>query len=160
MLTISVAEAGALFLPLQVCNAPAGIVLTRPPLLQLFAAVTITVTVQEPSAGIEPPVSVTLEPPMGAVTLPPQVVLALPETTTPLGKLSVNGALSFAATPLGLFRVMVRRELAPMLTVEGLKDLLTVGGTIGIAVIVNVAIAGARLLPLLVCNAPMASVFR
>ena len=112
-MTVRVATAAALFAPLLVCSAPAGSVLTRPPLLQVFAVVTVTFTVQEPFAGIEPPVSVTFEPPIAAATLPPQVVLALPETTTPLGKLSVRGAESFATVLLGLDKLMVRTELPP-----------------------------------------------
>jgi hypothetical protein len=54
--TVKVATPAVMLLPRLVCNAPAGIVLVRAPLQ--FLAVTITVTVQEPFAGIEPPVNV------------------------------------------------------------------------------------------------------
>ena len=53
-LTIKVALAGAVLLPLLVCKAPAGSELT---LVLAEATVTFTVTVQEPLAGIDAPVS-------------------------------------------------------------------------------------------------------
>ena len=157
MTTVKVAMAGAALLPLLVCSAPAASVLMKLPAPD---AVTFTVTVQEPLAGIEPPVKVTVEPPATAVTVPPvHVVPALPETTTPLGNVSTSGAVSVATVVFGLFKVMVRVETPPALIVAGLKDLLSVGGTFGtIGMTVKAAIAGATLLPLLVCSAPAASV--
>jgi hypothetical protein len=162
--TFRVAEAGAALLPLLVCKAPAGSLFTysrlRSRSLQssfLFDMVTRTVTVQEPLAGIEPPVSVTVEPPFGAVTVPPQVVLGIPETTKPFGNVSMNGEVKLAAVAFGLFRIMVRVELPSSTTEVGLKDLLNVGGTGGTGVTTKVAIAGPLLLPLLVCKAPAAS---
>jgi hypothetical protein len=77
-----------------------------------------------------PPVRVTAELPAVAVSTPPvQVVLALPETTTPLGNVSVNGAVRVSSVVPALLKVMVRVELPPALMVAGLKALLSVGGT-------------------------------
>ena len=121
---------------------------------------TFTVTIQEPSAGIEPPVNVTLELPPTAVSAPPQVVVALPETCMPLGNESVNGAVKFAAAASGLFKVMVSNDTALEVTVVGLKVLLSVGAITGRALTVRVATAGAVLLPLLVCRAPAGKVLK
>jgi len=96
--------------------------------LPALDAVTGTVTVQEPAAGIAPPVRVTVEP-LAETAPPTQVVLALSETNTPLGNVSVNGAVSVAAATSALLKVMVRVELPPALMVAGLKALLSVGGT-------------------------------
>ena len=96
-------------------------------------AVTGTVTVQEPPAGIEAPVAmVTVVTPKMVVTVgvTPQVLLALPETATPLGNVSVNGALRLAAVVLRLLKVIVRVEVPPAVMVAGLKALLSVGGTV------------------------------
>ena len=46
-------------------------------------------------------------------------MLALPETVMPLGKKSVSGAVSVAATALGLCKVMVRVEVPPEVMVSG-----------------------------------------
>jgi len=110
------------------------------------------VTVHELLAGIEPPVKVTLE--ALAVAVPPQVVLALPDTNMPLGKVSVSDAVRTAAVSLVLFNVIVRVEMPPELIVAGLKALPTVGLTLIGGMTVSVAMAGAALLPLTVCNAP------
>src|ERR1035441_2479049 len=80
--TVRVATAGAALLPLPVANAPDGTVLIYVPAVD---AVTITVTVQEPLAGMTPPVRVTAVLPMGAATVPPQVVPAVPLTVRPAG---------------------------------------------------------------------------
>jgi len=104
-------------------------------------------------AGIVLPVRVTLEAPVEAV--PPQVVLALPETTTPLGNVSVSGAFRVAAVVLALLKVIVRVEVPPAAMVAGLKALPRV--TEERAETVNVATAGATLAPLLVTKAPTAS---
>lgn len=115
--------------------------------------VTFTVTVQEPAAGMEPPVKVTLEAPTVAVA--PQVLLALPDASMPLGNVSVSGALSAAAVLLVLLKVMVRVETPPEIMVAGLKALPTVTGE-GTETF-KVAMAGIALLPLLVSKAPAAS---
>jgi hypothetical protein len=77
-----------------------------------------------------PPVRVTAELPAVAVTAPPQVLPALPETTKPLGNVSVNGVVRLAAVVLGLLKVIVRVEVPPAVMVAGLKALLSVGGTV------------------------------
>src|ERR1041384_650195 len=115
--------------------------------MPMEAAVTFTVTVQEPLAGIEPPVRVTVEPPVGAVTVPPQVVVGLPETTTPLGNVSVSAAVIVATVLLGLFNVMVRVEAPPEVIFAGRNALLSV--TWG-AVTLKSATATTVLSPLLV----------
>jgi hypothetical protein len=126
-------------------------------------------------AGIVPPVRTTVDgvpnqrgvidagtgeaavgPPVEAVP-PAQVVLALPETTTPVGKVSVKGALRLAAVLFWLVKVMVKVEVPPALMVAGLKALPTVGVTTTTLLTVNVATAGAALFPLLVTKAPEAS---
>jgi len=84
-------------------------------------------------------------------------VLALPETITPAGNVSVNGALRLAAVLFGLVKVMVKVEVPPALIVAGLKALPSVGVTTTTLLTVNVATAGAALLPLLVTKAPEAS---
>ena len=118
-------------------------------------AVTGTVTVQEPLAGIVPPVRVTVEPPALAVSVPPHVLLALPETATPLGNVSVNGAFRLAIAVSALLKVIVRVEVPPAAMVAGVKALPSV--TEEEAGTVNVATAGAVLVPLLVTKAPTAS---
>jgi hypothetical protein len=80
--------------------------------------------------GILPPVRVTTELPAVAVSAPPHVVVPPPETSRPLGSVSVNGALRLAAVVLGLLKVIVRVEVPPALMVAGLKALLSVGGTV------------------------------
>ena len=71
--------------------------------------------------------------------------------TTPLGKLSVSGAVKVAAVPFVLLKVMVRVELLPTLIVAGVKDLPSVTGDGRETV--KVAKTGAALLPLLVISA-------
>lgn len=148
--TVKVAVAAPALLPLLVCSPPAATVFTK---LPEFAAVTDTVTVQEPSAGIEPPVNVTVELPAVAVIEPPQVVLPPLETSTPVGKVSVNGDVIVAAVDPELFNVRVRVEVPPAVIDAGLKAFPSVieGG-----VTARVAMAGEELFPLLVCNAPAA----
>lgn len=115
-----------------------------------------TVIVQEPLAGIPPPLKVTVALPAAADKVPPQVVLPEPETTTPDGKLSVSGAVSFAIVASGLVKVIVTVEAVPAFTVVGLKALLSEGARAPQRT-VRVATAGELLLPLLVCSAPAAS---
>ena len=103
-------------------------------------------------AGIEPPVNVTVD--VVVVTAPPQVVVALPATTTPIGSVSISGAVRLAAVGLVLLNVIVRVEIVASWMVGGLKAFPSV--TAEGAETVKVAMAGAALLPLLVCNAPAA----
>jgi hypothetical protein len=49
--------------------------------------------------------------------VPPQVLLALPEATTPLGNVSVSGAVSRAGVVPALLKVIVRTETPPALIV-------------------------------------------
>jgi hypothetical protein len=151
---VKVATAGAVLLPLLVCIAPMGSVLMQEP---SSFSVTVTVTIHEPLAGIEPPVKVTVELYWTAASVPPQVVLARPAISRPAGIASTNGAVSVAAVLFGLLKVMMRVESSPTTIVGGLKALLTVGLTITRGVTVKVAMAGAALLPLTVCNTPAAS---
>jgi hypothetical protein len=97
--------------------------------LPLAGAVTGTVIVHEPAAGIEPPVKETIEPPLGAVGVPPQVVVAVPETVTPVGRVSVSGEVMLSAVVPALFKVMVSVEVPPATMLDGLKALPSVGGT-------------------------------
>lgn len=108
-----------------------------------------------PFAGMDPPVKVTLEAP--SVTVPPQVVLAVPETSMPLGNVSMSGAVNVATVLSELCRVMVRVEFEflPKIKVAGLNDLVSLGGLLEVTV--KVAEVGAVLLPFPVCNAPAAS---
>jgi len=96
-------------------------------------------------------------PPVVETVPPTQVVLALPATATPLGSVSVSGAVRVAGVVPTLLKVMVRVELPPILMVDGLKALPSVGATSAGALTVKVATAGAALLPLLVTKVPMAS---
>ena len=148
--TVKVAPAAPVLLPMLVCSAPTDSVLMKAP---AEFALTFTVTVQEPLAGMEPPVNVMLDGP--TVTAPPQVVLALPETSKPMGNVSVSGAVSPTAVLFGLVNVMVRVEIPPDVMAAGLKDLRRLGETFGVTV--NVAPALAVLPPLLVSSAPTAS---
>jgi len=108
--------------------------------------------VHEPLIGIIPFVKVTDE--VVEVADPPQVVLGLPETTNPLGNVSVSGSLIVAAGP-ALLKVIVTVELPPAMIVDGVNVLPSVT-PVGEDT-VSVAMAGPALLPLLVCNAPAAS---
>ena len=56
--TVKVAPAAPVLLPMLVCSAPTASVLMKAP---AEFALTFTVTVQEPLAGMEPPVNVTLD---------------------------------------------------------------------------------------------------
>jgi len=147
-LTVKVATTGAALLPLLVTKAPAGIELRKLPPL---GAVTGTVMVHEPLAGIDPPVNVTAE--ALNVIAPPQVLLGVEVIVTPLGKVSVNGDEILAALALELLNVIVRVDAPPALMTAGLNALLTVGATT-VVLTVKVATAGTVLLPLLVTKAP------
>ena len=107
--TTKVTIAGPVLLPLVVISAPASSVLMNEP---PTGAVTFTVSVQLPLAGIVRPAGkVTVVPPgaaAGAPT-PPQVVLTfgVAAISSPLGKVSVSGAVRMAGAGLGLLKVMV-----------------------------------------------------
>jgi hypothetical protein len=163
---VKVATAGPALLPLLVTRAPAGKVLMYEPAV---AAVTFTVTVHVP--GVLPPAGidrvegkVTVEPPAVAETapLPSQVVLALgvAAITTPVGNVSTSAEVRVATLKFGLDSVMVSVETPPALMLAGLNALPSRGGrpspTGGTTV--NVATAGAALLPLLVTRAPACKV--
>ena len=95
------------------------------------AAVINAVTVHELLAGIEPADRITVELPAAAFTAPPaHVVLPLSATVIPLGNASTSADFSVAASLSGLLRVRVSVEVAPAFTVDGLNDLLSVGGTV------------------------------
>lgn len=111
--TVAVAE--PLLLPTPVFKEPAGMILVNMP--RKVLSVTPTVILQNPLAGIEPPVKITFVLPGTAVTTPPHVSLPFPETNKPVGKLSVNGAVSFAAVLFGLFKKMLRIDTPPSLLV-------------------------------------------
>ena len=83
-----------------------------------------------------------------------QVELTLPAIDTPLGNVSVSGAVRLAMAP-ALLSVMVSVEIPPASIVAGLKALPSVTPE-GVET-VKVAKAGAALLPWLVCKAPAAS---
>ena len=100
---------------------------------------------------------VAVVPPVVETVPPTQVVLALPATATPLGNVSVSGAVRVAGVVPALLKVMVRVELPPTPMAAGLKALPSVGATSPGALTVKVATAGAALLPLLVTKAPMGS---
>jgi len=122
--------------------------------LQVGVAATVRVTLQEPFAGIAPPVKVTCELPLTAVSVPPQLVLAPPETTIPLGKTSVNGAVKVATVAFGLVRVMLRIEVPPERMVTGLKVLPTLGGVPAEVLTVKVETVPTELVPVVACRVP------
>jgi hypothetical protein len=125
----------------------------------VHGAVISSVTVQVLYAGIEPPVKTTLDAPMLAMSAPPlQVVLGVPETVIPLVKVSVSGAVRLIASAAVLYKVMVKVEFAPALMELGTKLLRSSGALACVALTINVALAGAGLLPLPVCNAPAGNV--
>lgn len=123
-----------------------------------LAAITFTVTVQELLAGIEPVIKVTFERFVRAAnSVLLQVVRATPTTTKPLGSVSIRGAVRMASVASGLLKVIVSVDVPPALIVAGLNALPSVGWLLAGELTVNVAIAGAVLLPLPVCKTPAAS---
>jgi hypothetical protein len=123
--TVSVAVAGAALWPLLVCNAPAGMLFTCGP--SQSVVVTGTVTVQDPLAGIEPPVSVIFVAPFTAVTTPPHVLVAVPFTTMSSGNWSTSGLIILSIVLPELCSVSVRLDVAPILIVAGVNTLVSVG---------------------------------
>ncbi len=89
--------------------------------------------------------------------VPPQVVVAGPVATKPAGSVSTSGAVRLATVPLVLLSVMVSAELPPAGMLAGRNALASDGVMSAGLFTVNVATAGAALLPLLVCKAPGAS---
>ena len=147
------ADAGTVFAPLLVCSEPDTKVFTRRP-LQLGVAAIWSVILQDPLAGIAPPVSVTCELPATALSDPRQLVLAPPETTMPLGKVSVNGSLIVAIVLLGFVRVMLTVDIPPELITIGLNVFPTLGGMPAEVETVSVATVPTVLVPLVVCSTP------
>lgn len=139
--TLRVAEAPPLALPTLVNKfAPASSFAKVPE----AAANTVTVILQEPPAGMDPPVKVTEKPSVDA--LPPgQLVIAL-DATSPDGKKSISGKSMFASTVLGLLKVMVSCDVDPGATVTGLKDFPKNGGT-SVEITFKVAHAASRFCP-------------
>lgn len=135
--TARVAMAGRVLLPLLVFKALAANVLRK---LPPSGAVTSTFTMQVPgvmpiAAGIVlPDDRVTFGPPAVAETVPPHVVPAfgVGAIFTPVGKMSMSGAVKVATLVLGLDSVIVRVDTPPILMVNGLKPLPSVGAVVGV----------------------------
>lgn len=126
--TFNAALTVAVFVPTDVVNDPAGIVLVIAPATEL---VTTVVTVQTPAGGmVNPAPSVKLLPPAVAVAAPPvQLVSApVPVFTRPVGYISVNSAESVADTSAWVFViVMVSSAVPPALMLASEKLLETTG---------------------------------
>jgi hypothetical protein len=122
-------------------------------------AVTGTVIVQLPDAGIVPPERATELPPLVMVTVPPQVfVEGEPAVFFILadGYVSVKAA-PVIATALGLVSVMVMFEAPFIGIVSGVKPLVTVGGAIAVRVAEAAAMVigpSAEIVPVLFKYAP------
>ena len=160
-LTVNVTTAGAALVPWSVCKAPPTSVLRKLPARN---AITSTVIVHMPAT---PPTLPGIDRVMGKVTVvPPAIAATAPvplhvvpafgtgAITNPVGNVSVSGAVKVAALMFGLDSVIVRVETAPTPAsmVAGLKALPSVGGPPGgtSGTTVNVALAAAPLMPLLV----------
>jgi len=103
--------------------------------------VTGTVTVQDPLAGIEPPVSVIFVAPFTAVTTPPHVLVAVPFTTMSSGNWSTSGLVILSIVLPELCSVSVRLDVAPILIVAGVNALVSVGAmTAGVGAGVGVGL--------------------
>jgi hypothetical protein len=142
--TFNGACAGLTLLPLLVCSAPAGMLLTAMPPVLLVTGTLIVQVPGVPAGMLAPLARLMLLPPAVAVTpVPPeQVVLAagLAATVTPDGKVSRKLATKAALVALLLLNVMVKVDVPPAAMVTGLNTLATVGG---LAVLVdNGAVAG------------------
>ena len=128
--------------------------------LQVGVAAIVSVILQEPLAGMAPPVKVMCELPAAAVSVPPHVVLAPTATMMPLGKVSVNGAVSVATVLFGLLRVIVRFEVPPELMMVGLKALAILGGMPAELLTVKVETVPTALVPVVVWSVPAPIVLR
>ena len=122
--------------------------------MQAGVAAIVSVTLQEPLAGMEPPVKVTCELPLTAVSVPPQLVVAPPETIMPLGNTSVKGAVNVAAVVFGFVRVMFRTDVPPERMVTGLNVLLTLGGVPAEVLTVRVETVPTVFVPVVACSVP------
>src|SRR5262252_1398887 len=125
--TVRLELAAAVLAPALVeSTPPTGIVLVDVP---AAALVTVTVTVQEPFAGMVPLASARVPPPLAAVTVPTPHVVAPPAGvafTTPAGYVSVNVAPVIAEV-FALVSVTVSVEVPPAAMVAGAKDLAAAG---------------------------------
>lgn len=126
-------------------------------------AVTPTDTVQLPLAGMLRRLGrLTVFAPATAFTVapPPQVVAPFGEgaITTPDGNVSISAAVNVATVAFAFDNVTVSVDTPPTAMEAGLNALVRVGTTGSCARTVNVATAGAGLLPLLVCNEATANV--
>ena len=125
--------------PLAELTAP--VVLVKVPAL---VPVTLTATVQVAPAATEAPVSEMVAPPTLALAVPAQLSVSPlgTDTTTPLGKASVNATPVSAVAPFGLVRVKVS-VLVPLSETEaGLKALAIDGGAMAVIT------TGSRAVPL------------
>ena len=103
-----------------------------------MALVTLTVTVQEPLAGIVAPDNATVPPPLAAVTVPPAHVVepaGVAVFTRFTGYVSVKAAPVIAVV-FALERVIVSTEATFGATLAGAKDFASVGcaSTLSVAV--------------------------
>jgi hypothetical protein len=130
-------------LPLVVCNAPAGMVLTKVP---PTVALTVTIIVQVPgvpstvAAGIIAPVlNLKLPVPTGAIKpAPPAHVVVADDgefTTIPAGNASIKSAVKVAAVKLLFDRVMVITFVPSTATVLGAANDLTMLGALDVLVL-------------------------
>ena len=135
-------------------DADGPVIVKSPALIVLFlrpvvVPVTVAVTVQDPSAGIVPPVMATVVP--LAVLVPTQVPPGNDEVK-PAGRVSVNAAPVIAAA-VGLLNVIVSVAVALSGIVATLKALLILG-----LATFNVSLVATTLLPMLDVTAPAAIV--
>jgi hypothetical protein len=123
--TVRVAEAAEGLLPLLVdVTAPMGRVLVK---LPTALVVTLTETVHDELAGIEPPLRVSpVELAVPPESVPPQVLdtLGVDATVIPEGKLSVNASPVVAVLVDGLVLVIARVLAPPYAMLVGVKLLL------------------------------------
>jgi hypothetical protein len=150
VVTVNVAVAAAVLLPIEVTKSPTGIVLVLVAIAAVVPTITGTETVHVPvvvndgAMGIDPPVIEKLVAPGVAVTMPPHVVVAVGAGATvkpaPM-VVSWSEILVMAAALAVLAFTSVRVSMLVPLrgTFVGLKALLT-----PTARIINVALAAAN----------------
>lgn len=117
--------------PRLVVRDPAGMLLINAPVAP--EAVTTTVTVQPPPAGMSAPADRLIDPAPATADATPlgHEVCAngVAAFTIPVGKMSTNGAVSVAdVNACVLVREMVSSEVPPTTTLLGAKSLATNGG--------------------------------
>ena len=122
-----------LALPTLLMLVPLSVVESVPltlPCGPALTAVTLTLTVHEPLAGIVPPLNVNDVAAAAGAHVPPQVVLAagVPATCTPDGSESVKAA-PVSGTVFVLVRVKVSVDVPPTATGFGTKVLAMAGCT-------------------------------